>query len=153
MASEISSFMREALDGRREPPPSARALGHTGFLELEPGRARSRFVAREEFRTPFGVTHGGFLAAMLDDVMGQAVATVLAPDASCASVTLSVSFLEPVLPGTALVGEGRVVRRGRAVLHVEGSLSLETGAPVARGTSAFVLLPLPDPARSRGASR
>ena len=141
MASDPSLFMQQALSGRREPPPSARALGHQGFLELRRGYARSRFVAREEFRTSFGVTHGGFLAAVLDDIMGQAVATTLAPDEACASVDIKVSFLEPVTPGTSLIAEGHVLRRGRAVVHVEATLALEAGTPVARGSSCFVLLP------------
>ncbi len=144
MGGEISRFMQEAQAGRREPPPSARTLGHQAFVELRPGYARSRFLAREEFRTPFGVTHGGFLAAMLDDVMGQAVATLLAPGERCASADLHVHLLEAVPPGATLVGEGQVLRRGRAVVHVEGTLALETGPPVARASSCFVLLPPPE---------
>lgn len=147
MAAEISAFMQAALDGRGAPPPSARAIGHTAFLELRPGYARSRFVARDEFRTPFGMVHGGLLAAMLDDVMGQAVATLLAPGDACASIDLSVRFLEAVRPGTVLVGEGQVLRRGRVVVHAEAMLVLDDGTPVARGSSSFVLRAGGDPGR------
>jgi acyl-coenzyme A thioesterase PaaI-like protein len=50
-------------------------------------------------------------------------------------------------PGAVLIAEGHMLRRGRAVIHVEGTLALAAGTPVARGSICFVLLPRAKPGR------
>ena len=64
---------------------------------------------------------GGFLAAMLDDTLGPALAATLARGQFAPTLQLSVTVLRPARIGL-LHGTGRVVRRGREVCHLAGEL-------------------------------
>lgn len=104
-------------------PPAARLLG-CKVLEAEPGsgRIRMQFEASEDFTNPLGHVQGGFVAAMLDDTMGPALATTLeSADEFGPTLELKVNFLRPAVPGT-LVATGEVVHRGNSVAFLRGEL-------------------------------
>ena len=82
---------------------------------------------------PLGHIQGGFVAAMLDDTMGPALATTYAAGEMGPTLELKVNFVRPVLPGLA-IGEGRVVHRGRSVAFVEGVLKSVAGEVLATGS-------------------
>jgi uncharacterized protein (TIGR00369 family) len=135
-----------ALDGI-ELPASARLLGWE-LLEASPdeGRVRVRFEARPEFANPAGFVQGGFLAAMLDDVMGPAMFVRSAGTIYAVTLDLHVSYLAPARPG-ALFAEGRVVSAGQTIGHLEASLTDADGALIARAAATVRLVPsdrLPD---------
>ncbi len=101
-----------------------------------------RFTAPESFVSPRGSVQGGLVAGFLDEVMGWA--HVIATDGAEAPLNLDITMtlLKPVLPGP-LIGKGRVVRRGRRVIFLEGELFDETGAVLARSTSTAIPTPRP----------
>lgn len=101
-----------------------------------------RFHAPDSFITPRGSVQGGLVAGFLDEVMGWA--HVWATDQAEAPLNLeiSMSLLRPVRAGP-LVGKGRVVRRGRKVIFLEGELFDETGTLLARSTSTAIPTPRP----------
>ena len=130
----------DEVAGRQPLPPASQRLG-LRFLEAEPdsGRVRVEFSAGEEFTNPRGQIQGGFLAAMLDETLGAALATTLAAGEFAVSLEIKVSFLRPASPGT-LVGEGRVTQRGRSVAFLEGSLRDPEGELLATATTTTRLL-------------
>ncbi|WP_234002389.1 MULTISPECIES: PaaI family thioesterase [unclassified Erythrobacter] len=101
-----------------------------------------RFRAPESFVTPRGSVQGGLVAGFLDEVMGWA--HVWATDQAEAPLNLeiSMSLLKPVMAGP-LIGKGRVVRRGRKVIFLEGELFDEAGKLLARATSTAIPTPRP----------
>lgn len=101
-----------------------------------------RFHAPGSFVTPRGSVQGGLVAGFLDEVMGWA--HVWATDQAEAPLNLeiSMSLLKPVLAGP-LIGKGRVVRRGRKVIFLEGELFDEAGKLLARATSVAIPTPRP----------
>lgn len=139
-----------AARGEIPPPPSALLLGWK-VLEAHPGAGcvRIEFRATEQFTNVVGNVQGGFLAAMLDDTLGPALVTVLEPYEFCPTLELKISFLRPVRPGR-LVGEGRVVHRGRGVAFLEGRLLEDSGEAVATATSTVRIVQLPAEAFSTG---
>ena len=58
------------------------------------------------------------------------------------NLEISMSLLKPVLAGP-LIGKGRVIRRGRKVIFLEGELFDETGKLLARATSTAIPTPRP----------
>ena len=56
------------------------------------------------------------------------------------TLDLNVSFLAPAKPGR-LTGEGQVIQLGKTIAFIEGRLTDETGALVARATSTARLVP------------
>tara|TARA_A100001391_G_scaffold34672_1_gene18893 strand:- start:2272 stop:2682 length:411 start_codon:yes stop_codon:yes gene_type:complete len=101
-----------------------------------------RFCAPESFVTPRGSVQGGLVAGFLDEVMGWA--HVWATDQAEAPLNLeiSMSLLKPVMAGP-LIGKGRVIRRGRKVIFLEGELFDEAGKLLARATSTAIPTPRP----------
>ncbi|WP_325065314.1 PaaI family thioesterase [Qipengyuania gaetbuli] len=101
-----------------------------------------RFNAPASFITPRGSVQGGLIAGFLDEVMGWA--HVWATDHAEAPLNLEISMtlLRPVQAGP-LIGKGRVVRRGRRVIFLEGELFDEAGTLLARSTSTAIPTPRP----------
>jgi uncharacterized protein (TIGR00369 family) len=109
------------VDGRALPPPSARLLGWR-FVRLDDaGVLHCAFEATEAFLNPTGFVQGGIVAAMLDEAMGPVVAATTRQPLLAQTLELKTSFLRGAYPGTIL-GEGRVLHRGREIAFLEGRL-------------------------------
>jgi len=129
------------VDGRLPAPPCARTLGLAfGDIDPERGTIEVAFEARAEFLNPAGTVQGGFLAAMLDDTMGPALAATLRAGEFAPTVTLNVQFHRPAKPGP-LRGFGRVTMRGREICHLGAEL-LQDGKVVASATATAVIRPM-----------
>lgn len=101
-----------------------------------------RFNVPEDFITPRGSVQGGLVAGFLDEVMGWA--HVWATDRKEAPLNLEINMtlLKPVMAGP-LIGKGRVIKRGRRVIYLEGELRSVDGAMLARATSTAIPTPRP----------
>ncbi len=139
MADETHHFWRVAR-GEEPPPPCAQLTGWR-VVEGRPGDGRItvEFDAPASMTNPAGHIQGGFVAALLDDTMGPALATTFEAGEFPATLELKVSLLRPVLPGR-VIGRGRVVHRGGSVAFVEGSLEDAEGNVLATGSSTCKLL-------------
>jgi uncharacterized protein (TIGR00369 family) len=137
-ALDKDSFFWKIVDGRLPAPPCGKTLG-LEFVEIdgERGTIETRFEAVEMFLNPAGNVQGGFLAAMLDDTMGTALAATLDAGLFSPTVNLNVQFHRPATRG-ALRGLGRVAMRGREICH--GSAELwQNDKIVATATGTFVI--------------
>ncbi len=98
-----------------------------------------RMALRPEVMNPFGAVHGGAISALIDSVAGSAVAAGTLPDDRImGTVDMQVHFLERG-QGDALIGEGRVVRAGKALAVAHVDVHDDAGALVAMGTATFRL--------------
>ena len=86
------------------------------------GTLSAVYEAPDDFRNPAGSVQGGMLGAMLDDLTASLVDATLRAGEGVATLNLNVSFLRPAVTGI-LHGEARMLRRGREVCHVLGTLS------------------------------
>jgi len=101
---------------------------------------RARFTPCADHVGFKGVTHGGLLATVLDEIMVWACAVRTRHFAFCAEMT--VRYLQPVSPGMALTAVGRLVenRRGR-LFHAAGELRDDAGVTVATATGKYRPIP------------
>ncbi len=122
-------------------PPCADLLGWQ-VLDARPadGWIKVGFDGRREFLNPAGFIQVGFLAAMLDDVMGPAMFVHGEGRVFTPTIDMHVSFLAPARPG-ALTGEGQVVQAGKSIAFLEGKLMDAEGTVVARATASCRLVP------------
>jgi len=123
------------IAGRVAPPPAAATLGMT-VQKVDPDRREfeATFEALGGFLNPAGNVQGGFIAAMLDETLGPALAATLAPDEFAPTLELKVNFLRPATLGT-LRGKGRVVHRGGSIAFLAGELGDDTGRILATATA------------------
>ena len=121
-------------------PPCAELLGWTLLdMDEDAGTVRIGFTARPEFLNPAGFVQGGFLAAMLDDVMGPAALVMSDGWSFTSTIDMNVSFLAPAKAGP-LIGEGSVIQLGRTIGYLQGELRDEAGTLIARATSTARLV-------------
>ena len=102
-------------------------------VDAAAGTLSARYTAPPDFRNPAGTVQGGMLSAMLDDLTASLVDATLRAGEGVATLSLNVSFLRPAQVG-ALQGQAHLLRRGRDVCHVVGSL-LQDGQEVATATA------------------
>lgn len=101
-----------------------------------------RFHAPDSFITPRGSVQGGLVAGFLDEVMGWAHVWATDHVEAPLNLEINMTLLRPVMAGP-VIGKGRVVRRGRRVIFLEGELFDEQGNLLARSTSTAIPTPRP----------
>ncbi|KAF0186570.1 MAG: hypothetical protein FD124_2465 [Alphaproteobacteria bacterium] len=100
------------------------------------------FDAREDFANPMRQIQGGYLCAMLDDVMS--VACMIASGMTHVAPTLEMktSFMRPALAnGAKLRGVGRVVKWGRTIAFTEGEIWDADGKLLAKASGTAMPTP------------
>ena len=123
-------------------PPSSRTLGFRLIaVNQAEMRVEAMFDARAEvLGNPVGHVQGGYVTAMLDEVMS--VACMVASKMTCVAPTLEMktSFLRPAMPGP-LRGVGRVLKWGRTIAFTEGEIFDDQGRLLAKATGTAMPTP------------
>ena len=133
-----NAFFWQVQDGKLSAPRAALTLGIAiRAVSSEAGTIEVEFEGKPEFTNPAGAIQGGFLAAMLDDTMGPALAATLKAGEFAPTVNLNVSFARPARVGK-LLGKGRIVRRGKEVCLLAGEL-YQDGELVASATATAIV--------------
>lgn len=128
--ADPNGYFSRMLRGDVPRPPVLNLLG-SRILAVDAGQGTLSAVyeAPDGFRNPGGTVQGGMLGAMLDDLTASLVDATLRSGEAVVTLNLNVSFLRPAAIGP-LRGEARMLRRGREVCHVLGTL-LQDGKDVA----------------------
>ncbi|MFM7013047.1 MAG: PaaI family thioesterase [Betaproteobacteria bacterium] len=128
--ADANGYLSRMLRGEVERPPVLTLLGsRIDAVDAAAGTLSATYQAQADFRNPAGTVQGGMLSAMLDDLTASMVDATLAAGKGVATLNLNLSFLRPAQVGT-LQGEARMLRLGRDVCHVMGTL-LQDGKEVA----------------------
>jgi uncharacterized protein (TIGR00369 family) len=112
-----------------------------GILEeLHEDGATVSYAVREEMTNPAGILHGGMAATMMDELTGATVMVITGR--FYASINLSMDYLAPARLGERVYARSRVVREGKRLVHVEGTLRLAspTGDLVAKSSSNLIVV-------------
>ncbi len=145
--SEPQSLSDEALLARFQTsvkqPESSKLVGFR-LLALNQSERwiEAAFTASPALANPMGQVQGGYLCAMLDEVMS--VAGLVASGMTCVMPTLEMktSFLRPALAdGAALRGVGRILKWGRTIAFTEGELFGPDAALIAKATGTAMPTP------------
>ena len=130
-----------------EPAESSKSLGFELLgMDLNEWTARVRFEGRKEFTNPAGYVQGGYLVAMMDDVIGMLTTMKAGTTKFPSTVDLHTQFLRPVRTG-AIEVVARLRNIGRAMVFAEAELFDTRGKEAARATATLTLNPVKAPAR------
>jgi len=106
----------------------------------EPGTATAILDVDERHLNPNDVVHGGVVFTMVDTAMGRATMSVIDEGSICASIEVSVRYLRPI-GGGRLVATASVLRAGRRIVHLEGTVGVEgDDRPAAVVQGSFAVL-------------
>jgi uncharacterized protein (TIGR00369 family) len=106
---------------------------------IEKGRARGTVKFDPKFANPAKVMQGGIISAILDDVMGFAVASTMSLDETGTGLELKTSFFGAVREGE-YTAEGYIQKRGKRIVFTEATLTDSEGNLVAKASSTFALI-------------
>src|SRR5207249_2080023 len=90
----------------------SKLLGYR-VLDMADGRGRVAWTPPDNLSNPVGFVHGGFVATMVDDCAGIAVASMLDRLRAFPTASMHVDFLRGVRVGTTVTCLSHVVRAGR----------------------------------------
>ena len=136
---------------RPESPPAYEFEPHNCFacgelnehglrLKLHLGERRSwtDFVLEDRFEGWVGVTHGGIIATILDEVMAWAL---WAEDNWGVTARMAIDFKRPIPTGGQVHGEGWVVRSRRRLVDTAGEITDLEGHLLARAEATYLAAP------------
>jgi acyl-CoA thioesterase len=138
------SWIRTLLRKSGASRPGASAGPLTDFLHIrrvssEDGRAVFELDSAPEVLNPYGFLAGPAVYAMVDYSMGAATASTLAPNQTCATVEIKMSYLSSVRGGTVRA-ETEVVKRGRQIVFLESKVRDDAGRLIATATGSFIVI-------------
>lgn len=113
------------------------------LLEIAPGHIEYRMrVLPKHLALPIAA-HGGAIAGMMDAVVSVAGLSATAEDAQLVgTVEFKIQYLRPALLDDVLIGEGKVVHRGKRLLMTSGEIRSEkTGEIIALGSATLNAYP------------
>lgn len=138
--AEVRAHWMDALTG--DPTSFPRATAFLGFelidIDIEAGWCEAWFTLPSAATNPGGNAQGGFISAVLDEVMSVAGSIVQPPPAMSPTLQMTTSFIRPVPIGQRLKGRGEVIRRGRAAIFTEGWLWDAAGKQLAGATASCI---------------
>lgn len=112
------------------------------LVEVEEGRVVVEGTPGLNVYNPFGVVHGGYAAAILDNACGYAAQSKMAPGQTCTTLELKVAFHKAMTRETGPVrAEGRIVSIGRRAAFAEARLTDIAGKLYASATSSLIVIP------------
>ena len=113
------------------------AAGLNIRFRLDGDVCRAEFTPGEAHVGYDGVTHGGILFSLLDDVMAN---VVFLRGERCYTAKADIRYRQPLPTGTAVRLEGREVRRKGRLAQLEGRiLRADDDTVVAEATGSFMI--------------
>lgn len=115
-------------------------MGLTRIVSMdgEAGRSCLEYAAKAEQCHSGGVVQGGFVSGWIDAAMAHALIAKLGDQVVPMTLELKVSFLAPARPGV-IFADGWIVKAGRKMAFVEGSLKDGEGNLLATASSTLML--------------
>ena len=111
------------------------------IVEVEEGRVVVEGTPGLHVYNPFGVVHGGYAAAILDNACGYAAQSRMAPGHMCTTLELKVAYHKAMTRETGPVrAEGKIVSIGRRAAFTEARLTDIAGKLYASATSSLIVV-------------
>ncbi|HKX56993.1 MAG TPA: PaaI family thioesterase [Xanthomonadales bacterium] len=134
---EFLSAMRE---GHLPGAPISETLDFW-MQSCEVGRVVFEARPSGRFYNPMGMVHGGWMATLLDTVMGCAVHSTLKAGQTYTTLTMQTGFLRAVHENTGIIRcEGLIIHAGSRTATATGQLFDGKGRLVAYGSESCLIL-------------
>ncbi|MFJ1706034.1 PaaI family thioesterase [Kitasatospora sp. NPDC088346] len=135
-------LLQAVVDGRIAPPAISTTLGFS-LTAVRPGHATAAGETDPGLGNINGTVHGGYLATLLDSVLGASVLTLLPPGAGISTVQLNVNFVRPVPVGLGMLHcSAQVVHLGRTLATAQAQLvGMDGGRLYAHATAGIAVIP------------
>ncbi|TLV00644.1 PaaI family thioesterase [Dyadobacter luticola] len=130
----LKQYVGKTMD--QSPSPVGRWL-RGQLLNVTESHMEVAYTVREDMTNPMGTLHGGIAATILDDVMGTMV-YAMGREFAYTSVNLNCDFLHAARVGDSIIASSKVVRAGKNIIHVEGTIHDVHGKIIAKCASNLI---------------
>jgi uncharacterized protein (TIGR00369 family) len=110
-------------------------------IDTDEGWVRIAYTLGETHFNRYGAIHGGVIAAVMDDVVATAAGLVAQWGEIAPTLEMKVSYLNQAGAGLH-TGEARVVKRGKSILFLEGTLKNDAGKTIATASATIMIAAL-----------
>lgn len=125
--------------GELETPPMWTLMGFT-LQGIKKGEVTFVCTPRYDQYNPWGNTHGGYAATLLDSAVGCSIQSMLPPGVSYTTLELKVNYIRPI---TVEVGEikaiGKAIHVGRRTAVADGQVFDKNGKLLAHATTTCMV--------------
>lgn len=132
------TLLRAMIGKEGIPSPSPFANWLKGIIrEVDHNRLSVEFTIRKDMTNPARILHGGVTAGMIDEVMGILVFT-LQLETFYPTISLSVDYFGSAKEGDVVLVTAEVVKQGKTVINLKGSVTNAQGKLLAQASSNLV---------------
>ena len=119
-------------------------MGFSKILEFsrENQSIKIEYIAETRHCHSGNIVQGGYVTGWIDSAMAHSVMIPTDFKFSPLTLELKITFLKSANPGI-VIAAARVIKIGRSIAFVEGTLTNESGDLIAKGTSTNKLVPMP----------
>jgi uncharacterized protein (TIGR00369 family) len=113
------------------------------FEIKKPGVITYRMRVKEKHLSSPNTAHGAAIAGFMDCVLGLSALSLAVTESNLTStVEFKINYIRPVHLGEEIIGEGKVVHKGKSLIISSGEVrNATTGELVAMGQGTFNLYP------------
>lgn len=106
--------------------------------QLSPDLVRIKLPVNSGFLNVNESAHGGIALSLLDTIMGVTLRHQNI-NSTVATISMTTQFISPAFEGDTLYATARVVKAGRNIAFLEGSLESENGKVIATSIGNFLI--------------
>ena len=106
-------------------------------FKLDGKTARAEFTPTELYQGWPGILHGGIIACILDEAMGNAS---LLSGMNCITADMKVRLRRPVAIGEPLVITSSITKKNRKLVKLRAAVALKNGDIIAEGTGTQFII-------------
>lgn len=119
-------------------------MGFSKILEFsrEDQSIKIEYIAETRHCHSGNIVQGGYVTGWIDSAMAHSVMIPTDFKFSPLTLELKITFLKSANPGI-VIAAARVIKLGKSIAFVEGTLTNESGELIAKGTSTNKLVPMP----------
>jgi len=124
--------------------PLFQGMGFSKILEFsrENQSIKIEYIAKPRHCHSGNIVQGGYVTGWIDSAMAHSVMIPTDFKFSPLTLELKITFLKSANPGI-VIAAAKVIKLGKSIAFVEGSLTNESGDLIAKGTSTNKLVPMP----------
>ena len=124
--------------------PLFQGMGFSKILEFskENQSIKIEYIAESRHCHSGNIVQGGYVTSWIDSAMAHSVMIPTDFEFSPLTLELKITFLKSANPGI-VIAAAKVIKLGKSIAFVEGTLTNESGDLIAKGTSTNKLVPMP----------
>ena len=124
--------------------PLFQGMGFSKILEFskENQSIKIEYIAESRHCHSGNIVQGGYVTGWIDSAMAHSVMIPTDFEFSPLTLELKITFLKSANPGI-VIAAAKVIKLGKSIAFVEGTLTNESGDLIAKGTSTNKLVPMP----------